>query len=103
MKLYTDRWIVRQIPVTSDFIMARRRRKGAVTECTEDRAALDKQLENVRRTENGLSDALERKQVIGISLHLQRLDQEWNSIQNLVVKQTESVSPSLPTALSGVC
>ena len=97
---------MRRIPLTRGIIVARMSEGKSKISLMDDRVALDDLFAALKRTEVGLSKALDRSQVIAICLHLERLDQQWHNIENLVVKQTESsVSLTyLPAALlSGVC
>lgn len=67
------------------------------------RLELDEMLEALNKTEMSLSNALERSQVTSIRHHLERLDEQWLSLQNLVAEQQTQYSVSLLPALSGVC
>jgi len=84
--------------VTADIILGRMRTiDGSVKDKVSAapavyRLELDEMLEAIKQTEMNLSDAMERSQVTGIRYHLERLDEQWLSLQNLVAKQTESVS-----------
>lgn len=104
---------MRRIPsVTADIILGRMRtidnavvNKDQVESLPTDyyRVEMDQMLDALKKTEISLSDALERSQVTSIQYHLEQLDEQWISLQNLVAKQTEFRSVSLLPALSGIC